>query len=273
MKLTVHRGELRRTLSQIQPHMGQPAKKSESEEYHPYGRARFAVSSEDRIVMWAGDQYTRACASLPVVEYKDSEAPIFDLSVDDVALILRTFKPLGDADQKSMWLQGLFELSLTTERLTVTELLNFGLQGKSLTIPLWYQAESPVDTYPDFPSPIISVFAAPIEGALESYPYREGLFRILAAAHPHGILRLIESSRDALVIGGTTEFTAIVPAKLRRPPNSVPEPAPESFDAVIGMLLPFVQRIDESTEAGKARAALTRGFTISTEREKANTND
>lgn len=269
MKLTVPRGELRRVLSQLAPHMGVSPKDEDEKKWRPYGRVRIAVTPEDRLVLWAGDNLTRACGSVPVVEYRSPEAPIFDLSVEDVSTILKTFRPTGSADDKSMWGSGLFEIALTGQKFHIAELYEFGGAGKELALPLSWEPGSDLDVYPDIPSAMISVLAAPIEAALESYPAREALFRILAAVHPDGHLRLIESSREALIISGTKDFTAIVPAQLVRPegPRTF-EDHPESFAELIGMLLPHVQPIDDTTDAGKTRAAITRGLTMSTTREK-----
>lgn len=258
MKVTVKRGELRRVLSQLQPHMGQLGK--ENPDAQPYGRVRVAVSNEDRLVMWAGDSRTRACASLEIIEYYEAELPIFDLSVEDVATLLKTFKPAGDSDQRSMWLDGLFELRIVDERLFVTELHSFEVEGRSLALPLAFKPNMPTDTYPDFPASIISVLAAPLEPIIAAYPDRESLFRVLSAVHPLGALQILESSRNALIVTGTPEFTAIVPCRVDRPMASREQSTPDSFQDTISMLLPYVQPIDESTESGKIRAAITRGL-------------
>ena len=271
MKITVLRGEFRRVLQQLQPHMGVPAGKNDAKEYHPYGRMRFAVAPDDRLVAWAGDQLTRACASLPIFEYKDPHAPIFDLTVEDVAGILKTFRPTGDADARQMWLAGMFELSILDDRFTVLETFDMHQAGKELTFPLTIRSESQNDTYPDFPSTIMSVLAAPLAPAVEAYPSREALFRALAAVHPNGRMRILESSREALIVGGTTSFTAIVPAKLLRGDgNRLLRTLGVDivFDAVIEMLRPFVQPIDESTPEGKARATMTRMLDAATIRDE-----
>lgn len=269
MKLTVPRGELRRVLLQLAPHMGTPPKTHDEANWSPYGRVRLAVTPNDRIVLWTGDNLTRACGSIPVVEYNSAEAPIFDLSIEDVATILKTFKPTGTAEEKQMWSDGLFELELAGRKFHIAELYAFGGAGKELALPLSWEPDSPMDVYPDIPAAIISVLAAPVEAALESYPARDALFRILAAVRPDGRLRLIESSREALIVSGTKDFTAIVPAQMTRAeePSSI-EDRPESFSEVIGMLLAFIQPIDENTEAGKTRAAITRALTMSTELER-----
>lgn len=269
MRLTVQRGELRRVLTQIQPHMGQPSKTTDGMDYHPYGRLRAAIDPSNRIVVWAGDEDTRACASLDVVQYIEDDLPVFDLSTEDVTLILKAFRPVGDANQRTMWNSGLFDVRILEERLVITELHSFGLEGKSLALPLTFKPGAPADTYPDFPSSIINVLTAPLEPCIEAYPKRESMFRILSAVHPYGHIRIIESSRNALIVGGTAEFTAIVPCQVVRPETSRVTAPPDSFSEISAMLLPYVQPIDETNEAGKTRAAITRGLDLATEKDPA----
>ncbi|XBH21594.1 hypothetical protein V5R04_15520 [Jonesiaceae bacterium BS-20] len=205
MQFKVPRGEFRTALARLLPHAGGTIASQKNED--PWGRIRFSLDAHDRLVMWTGDNQTRAVATAPVTEYLTPEIDHFDIDAAEIQVILSALKPVGSAEQKSNWLDQDFLITVDAKSVRVAEHWSLHPATKEVTVPRVLYVEDP---YPDFPSAILSALTAP-QALIESSSCRQALISRVAISK-YDELKIIGIDRQALLIGGDIAFAAVIPA-------------------------------------------------------------
>lgn len=204
LQFQVPRGKLRTALGRLLPHAGGSAAKQK--EADPWGRIRFSLDSHDLLALWTGDNQTRAFATTPVTAYRSPQLDTFDIDAAEVQVILNALQPMGTAEHKSNWLNEDFLITVTDDKVTIAEHWSIHPATKEVTVP---RIRYSIDPYPDFPAAILSAATAP-QAPIKTFTARQSIIaRIVKSKYDH--LNLIGLQRQAVLVGGTPEFTAVIP--------------------------------------------------------------
>lgn len=254
MQFTVPRGHLRAALGRLLPHAG----KADGES--PFGRIRFSLDSHDLLVMWTGDQLTRAIATAPVTAFNSPEIGVFDIDGPEVAMLLASLKPVGSAEARSMWLDEDFLITVAKEKVTFAEHWQIYPITKEVTVPRIQNVE---DRYPDIPASILSAISTP-QAPIVSFEARQAVIqRVVKSAYDY--MHLIGIKRQAVIIGGTALFTAVIPCSVTHGINTGFEQQTDFADLemmLVRHITPPSLPTDQDSETVKQRRGWENGFEL-----------
>lgn len=254
MQFTVPRGHLRAALTRLLPHAGGSMSSNEG----PFGRIRFSLDAHDLLVMWAGDELTRAIATAPVADFKSPEIGVFDLDAAEVALLLASLRPVGSAEARSRWLESDFLVTVGEGRVTFAEYWQIYPITKEVTVPRVKNVE---DAYPDIPASILSAISA-TQAPIVSFEARQTVIqRVVKSAYDY--MHLIGIQRQAIIIGGTTLFTAVIPCSVIHGISTGFEQQTDFTDlemVLVRHITPPSLPTDQDSETVKQRRGWENGF-------------